>query len=280
MVIAWAVIRSVNCMNQFVSLTCARTGTSDCVPEKNEKGGRHDGEIPCGQAMRFAHIVRLIENLPLFRGLDEELIRRIASEARMVRVLRRDVIYRKGDVCSGFHVVSYGCVRLSLFSSKGVEKPIQVASAGSSFGEPAMLRGMPHDTTSIAVEDSGLIFIPKEAVLTLLQSDWRLGMRMLANLSHRLHQLIDDIDDFLLQPPAARLVSYLLRLVPPNSLDANNIQLTLHKHLVAAQLNLKPETLSRYFRQFCADGLIELRGNCVTIFNVVKLRQYGVERPA
>jgi len=236
--------------------------------------------MPCDRAMRFAHIVRLIENVPLFRGLDDELIAKVASEARMVRVLRRDVVYRKGELCNGFHVVSYGCIRLSLFSRKGIEKPIQVAAAGSSFGEPAMLRGVPHDTTSIAVDDSGLIFIPKEPVFELLQSNGRLGMRMLANLSHQVHQLIDDIDDFLLQPPAARLASYLLRLVPPNSLDAKNIQLTLHKHLVAAQLNLKPETLSRYFRQFCVDGLIELRGNCVTIFNVARLQEYGVEIPA
>ena len=117
-------------------------------------------------------------------------------------------------------------------------------------------------------------------MIDFLQADWRLGMRMLANLSCRMHSMVDDIDDFLLQPPAGRVASYLLRLIPPQSIDAGNIRLALHKHLVAAQLNLQPETLSRYFRDFCNRGLIKLERNCITIFNVDRLSQFVADERA
>jgi CRP-like cAMP-binding protein len=230
--------------------------------------------------MRGEHVARLIQGLPLFYGLDGALLERIAAQARVVRVARRNVVYRKGDTCEGFYIVAYGRLRLSLYSSKGTEKPIQIANPGTSVGEAAMFREIPHHSTAIAIEDSGLVFVPKACVLEFLQADWRLGMRMLANLSCRMHSMVDDIDEFLLQPPAGRVASYLLRLIPPQSIDVGNIRLALHKHLVAAQLNLQPETLSRYFREFCNRGLIKLERNYVTVFDVDRLCQFAAEERA
>ncbi|MEF7614591.1 Crp/Fnr family transcriptional regulator [Aquincola sp. MAHUQ-54] len=224
--------------------------------------------------MKPCHVLGLLQNLPLFQGLDDGVVATIASQADVVRVLKRDVIYRKGDACVGFYVVSYGRVRLSLFSSKGLEKPIQIAGRGNSFGEATMFQELPHYTTAIAAEDSGLVFVPQAVVVTLLQADWRLGMRMLANLSYRLHLMVDDIDDFLLQPPGARLASYLLRLSPADGGGPSSIRLELQKRLVAAQLNLTPETLSRYFREFSDAGLITLEGSHVTIHSIDGLRCY------
>ena len=103
-----------------------------------------DGQRQGHPRMRGDHVARLIQGLPLFHGMDEALLGRLAAQARVVRVSRRSVVYRKGDACEGFYIVAYGRVRLSLFSSKGVEKPIQIANAGGSIGEAAMFREIPH----------------------------------------------------------------------------------------------------------------------------------------
>jgi CRP-like cAMP-binding protein len=230
--------------------------------------------------VRGDHVARLIQGLPLFHGLDDGLLARVAAQARVVRVARRGVVYRKGDACEGFYIVAYGRIRLSLYSSRGTERPIQIANPGTSIGEAAMFREIAHHSTAIAVDDSALVFVPKACVIEFLQADWRLGMRMLANLSTRMHSMIDDIDDFLLQPPAGRVASYLLRLIPQQGSEAGNIRLALHKHLVAAQLNLQPETLSRYFRDFCNRGLIKLERNCITVFSTDRLSQFVAEENA
>jgi len=195
----------------------------------------------------------------------------IAAQAQCLQAERREVLYRKGDACNGFYVVSCGCIRLSLFSDKGQEKPIQIAYPGNSFGEATMFQGLAHYTTGIAIEDSSLVYVPRETIVQLLKGDWRLGMHLLANLSYRLHLMVDDIDDFLLKPPAQRLTRYLLRLVPRDMRERGHVRLVLNKRLVAAQLNLQPETLSRYFREFREQGLIAMAGRNITILDVGRL---------
>ena len=195
-------------------------------------------------------------------------------DAQVRRVRRNEVIYRKGDACDGFFVVVFGTIRSSLFSSDGAEKPIQIAGSSNTFGEATMFQELDHYTTAIAAEDSALLFIPKVSITEQLLSNPRLAMRMLANLSYRLHMMVDDIDDFLLQPPPARVASYLLRLIPHDSPAARNVHLVLKKRLMAAQLNLQPETLSRHFRRMNDLGLVSIKGHTVTIHRVESLRQF------
>ncbi|MEJ8855687.1 Crp/Fnr family transcriptional regulator [Variovorax robiniae] len=228
--------------------------------------------------MQIAQIARLIRNLPFFQGLDEDLLTRLAHEARVIRVQKREVIFRKGEPSSGSYVIAYGRVRQSLFSSQGIEKPLRVIEAGGGFGDATLLKDLAHNTTAIALEDTALVFVPKATVLALLQADPQLTLRLLCSLAGRLHQAAVDIEEFFMHPPGARLASYLLRLVPPNASEVSRVQLSLHKHLMAAQLNLTPETLSRYFREFCKLGLIELDGNSVTILDVRRLSQHATDK--
>ncbi len=228
--------------------------------------------------MQIAQIARLIQNLPFFQGLDEDVLAKLAHEARVLRVQKREVIFRKGDPCCGSYIIAYGRVRQSLFTGQGVEKPLRVVEAGGGFGDATLLRDLAHNTTAIALEDSALVYVPKATVLALLHADPQLTLRLLCSLAGRLHQAASDIDEFFMHPPGARLASYLLRLVPPNGTGVSRVQLSLHKHLMAAQLNLTPETLSRYFREFCKLGLIELQGNSVTILDVHRLSQHAADK--
>jgi CRP/FNR family transcriptional regulator len=228
--------------------------------------------------MQTAQIARLIQNLPFFQGLDEDVLKRLAQEARVLRVQKREVIFRKGEACCGSYVIAYGRVRQSLFSNQGVEKPLRVIEAGGAFGDATLLKDRAHNTTAIALEDTALVFVPKATVLALLHADPQLTLRLLCSLAGRLHQVASDIEEFFMHSPGSRLASYLLRLVPPDAQEVSRVQLSLHKHLMAAQLNLTPETLSRYFREFCNLGLIELQGNCVTILDVRRLNQYAADK--
>jgi CRP-like cAMP-binding protein len=232
-----------------------------------------DGGGPVGAAgkRKSDRTLSLLENLPLFRGLDARVLAHIAAQAQVIQADRREVLYRKGDACNGFFVVSYGCIRLSLYSDKGQEKPIQLAYPGNSFGEATMFQGLAHYTTGIASEDSSLVYVPRETIVQLLKGDWQLAMHLLANLSYRLHLMVDDIDDFLLKPPAQRLTRYLLRLVPQGMQERGHVRLVVNKRLMAAQLNLQPETLSRYFREFREQGLIAMAGRNITILDVARL---------
>lgn len=128
-----------------------------------------------------------------------------------------------------------GKVKLSLVSSQGIDKPLDFVAPGGSFGDITMLLERPYYLTAQALEDSLLLYPPRNAIVQLIENDSRFAMRMLASLSMRMRNVVDDIESFSLQPPAARLVTYLLRLLPPGSMTPAKIELSIHKNVVAAQ---------------------------------------------
>ena len=54
------------------------------------------------------NIEALLAHVPLFNGLENEEIARIARGTREVNVIRGDMLFHKGDVSTGFHLIVWG----------------------------------------------------------------------------------------------------------------------------------------------------------------------------
>ncbi|HET7834826.1 Crp/Fnr family transcriptional regulator [Variovorax sp. J31P179] len=222
--------------------------------------------------------LEILRNLPLFLEVRQADLDALVPSVRTVHAERRKVLFKRGDPCEGFHMLVSGKVKLSLVSSQGVDKPLDIVTAGGSFGDITMLLERPYYLTAQALEDSLLLYLPRDAIVRLIESDSRFAMRMLASLSMRMRNVVDDIECFSLQPPAARLVTYLLRLLPPGSMTPAKIELSMHKNVVAAQLNLTPETLSRHFRELADRGLLSLEGRTIVVNDIDRLGEYVADR--
>lgn len=209
----------------------------------------------------------------LFRELHSKEIEALARSARLVRAARKEVIFKRGDPCEGFYVLAYGRVMLSL-PAASVDKPLQMVDPGGSFGDITMFLERPFYLTAQALDDCLMVYVSRQSILDLIAHDGRFAMRMLASLSMRMRGVVDDIESFSLQPPAARLVTYLMRLLPSDGGAPAKIELTINKNMVAAQLNLTPETLSRYLRHLTDRGLITLKGRTVLVHDIDKLGAY------
>lgn len=218
--------------------------------------------------------LQLLRNVPLLQEARQADLETLATSVRLVHAVRKDVIFKRGDMCNGFHLVVYGRIKLSLVTSQGADKPLQIIETGSCLGDIPMFLERPSRLTAQAVEDSLLAYVPREAIQHLIEHDSRFAMRMLASLSMRMRNVVDDIEAFSMQPPAARLVTYLMRMLPPGSMTRAKIKLTLNKNVVAAQLNLTPETLSRYFRELTDRGLVTLDGRTVLVHDIDQLGEY------
>ncbi len=218
--------------------------------------------------------IQLLHAMPLFRQSRPEDLLVLARSARFAHVERKRLLFKPGDPCTGFHIVAQGRVALSLAVRRGVEKPLQIVEAGGSFGDITMFLERPYYLSVRALEDCLLIFVPRDAVRGLIEGDGRFAMRMLASLSLRMRSVVDDIESFSLQPPAARVITYLMRLLPPGVQTSARIELSISKNMVAAQLNLTPETLSRYFRELADRGLLTLEGRTVLVHDIDQLGEY------
>lgn len=215
----------------------------------------------------------LLVRMPLFRDLPHKRISELAEHSRNRRLSKGEMLFQKGDPAPGFYVVVYGQVKLAFPSPNGNEKVVDIVGPQQSFGEAVMLAQHAYPVFAQALADSLLVFVTREAVFALLESEPAFARRMLIGLAMHNHSLVHDIESYTLRTSAQRVVGYLLQYCPrDNGTDCVAIALPTSKQITASRLNLTPETLSRIFHDLAEDGLIEMKGKRILIHSIRRLR--------
>jgi|JI6StandDraft_1071083.scaffolds.fasta_scaffold21552_5 CRP-like cAMP-binding protein len=216
-------------------------------------------------------ILQILQTVPVFQRSRVADLELLARSIKYIYASRKEVLYRQGDPCEGFHIVVYGRIKMSLKSWNGTDKPLQLIETGCCFGDITMFNGEPYFMDVQALEDCALLYIPRKSIVELIERDSQFAMSMLGSLAARVRGLVGDIESFSLQPPVTRLVTYLLRLLPENCAKSAKVDLSISKQVVAARLNLAPETLSRHFKELSDMGLVSVQGRTVLVHDVDKL---------
>lgn len=216
-----------------------------------------------------------LATLPLFRDLGRDEIMRIAAGALQIDLPRGNVLFRRGDTCTGFHILISGQVKLSLQTSQGSERVIEILGKGQSFGEAVMFLGKPYTVTAKTLADTKLLHITGKAIFAELDRDPLLARRIIASLSMRLHHLVNDIESCTLQSGTHRIIGYLLSLAGESGADSMEIDLPARKNVIASRLNLTQEHFSRTLHALAAAGLIGVNGQHIKIPDVHRLRTYS-----
>ena len=222
------------------------------------------------------NIAALLSHVPLFSGLDTGEIARIARGTREIHVDKGDILFHKGDSPTGFYLVVCGQVKLAFSSSQGSEKVVDILSQGQTFGEAVMFMERPYMVYAQALKDSQLLLIAKSAILDELEKDPKLGRKMIASLSMRLHHLITDVEAYSLHSGRQRIIGYLLRETTDTDAAALTVTLPTNKGIIASRLNLTQEHFSRILHELTEAGLIVVEGRRITIPDVPKLRAYDL----
>jgi len=220
----------------------------------------------------------LLMSQPLFSGLPPESIARIAQDVRDFRPMKGEVLFNRGDECRGMHLVLVGQIKLSFISPHGQEKIVEIIRPNHIFGEAVMFMERPYVVSAQALTDSWLLFFPKTTIFNELERDPLLARKMLAGLSMRLHQLINDIEGYSLHSGKKRIISYLLQEIPVDS-HANKdiaytLKLAINKNTIASRLSMTQEHFSRILHELVELGLIAVQGREIHIPDIRRLQQY------
>lgn len=217
----------------------------------------------------------LLENIPLFSELDNAELGRIATATLQVEAPRGSVLFRRGDPCTGFHIIIYGQVKLALQTAQGTEKVVEILQAGQSFGEAVMFLEKPYVVTAEALADTRLLHVAGTAVFAELDRDPRFARRIIASLSMRLHHLLGDLESYTLQSGTQRVIGYLLSLSGIAGNGTAQIELPTRKNIIASRLNLTHEHFSRTLHGLATAGLISVDGQKIRIVSIEKLRAHN-----
>jgi CRP/FNR family transcriptional regulator len=211
--------------------------------------------------------------LALFRGVSRENLQPVLDRAQTMHVARGGLIMRHGERVPGLFAIVSGSVKTRLQHTHGDELVLALLGPGETFGEtPALLRH-PAKQDAVALTDVVLTIFDTHSVLQLLESDSRFSRNLTSLLAGHMDELLTQLEAGMLRS-AQRLASYLDSLAQPAQTPGQwTARLPVSKTLVAAQLGVKKETLSRLLKQLATRGLISVARREITILDRARLAE-------
>lgn len=213
----------------------------------------------------------ILANLPLLRQAAPAHVAELARSSRMQTVRRGEVVCRRGEIQEGFYAVAYGLLKLVLRGHGGREKVLRLVGPGQSFGEALVFAERPNPLEAIALADSMVILLPSKPVIALSERDPHFAHNLLVSMSERMHAFVADIEASTLHSGRQRIASYLESLLAGE--DAKSVRLPATKTILASQLGLTKETLSRLLHEFSSQGLIRIARREIDLLDRPRLSQ-------
>lgn len=222
------------------------------------------------------NIEALLSRVPLFSSLAPAELSRFARGSREFNAGKGEILFHRGDPCNGFHLIVTGQVKIAFTSPHGSEKVIEILGPGHTFGEALMFMDKAYIVFAQTLADSHLIHLSKSTVFEELERDPSFARKMIASLSMRLHQLVQDVESYSLRSGRERIIGYLLRDVPDSVEPVNSLSVTLptSKGTIASRLNLTQEHFSRILHDLAEQGLIVVERRNIRIPDIKRLIAY------
>jgi CRP-like cAMP-binding protein len=223
--------------------------------------------------MHKALIGNSLAEFYMFSELQPAQIGELVAGTKLLEVPRGGTLFNRGDKAHGFYLLLEGQIKLGIISPQGDEKVIGLIQPGQSFGEAVLFLERSFPIYAQATLDSKVLLITRDSIFDILDNDVTVVRRMLAGISARNRQLVNDIESISLQNSTQRLIGYLLQ-ISAESPNPDRVQLPANKLTIASMLNITPETLSRVMLRLKNAGLIEVNGNEIVITSVGGLRSF------
>ncbi len=212
-----------------------------------------------------------IAAIPLFQGLPTPQIEDLTMIVQEQVVRKGQIIFSEGDDGIGFYVVLAGRVKVFKLSMDGKEQILHLFGPGEPFGEVPVFSGQKFPASAATMEESRILFFPRDSFVALVKKTPEVALNMLAILSRRLRRFASLIEDLSLKEVPARLSAYLLYLKSANR-GSQDLTLDISKAQLASLLGTIPETLSRILTKMSKQGLIQTDGPRIRIMDLEALQ--------
>jgi CRP-like cAMP-binding protein len=131
-------------------------------------------------------VAEMLGQTPLFSGLNQRDLRRLASAARVQTYLASSTIVREGREPHGFFIIRSGKVEVVKGAETDRPTVLRMMGPGEFFGEVALIEHKPRTATVRAVEDTECIAIWREDFAAELRQYPELAIRILSSVLQRL----------------------------------------------------------------------------------------------
>ena len=221
------------------------------------------------------HTVRteLIQRIPIFAGLEPEVIEAIAQRAATRSVAPGERLFNEGDPCEGVFLVVDGSVKIFKTSPSGRQVTLAVETAPATVAEVPLFDGGPYPASVEAIDSVVVLFIHKRDFRAVCLQHPQVPLQALAIFGRRLRTLVAMIESVTFGSVRQRLARTLLELNQQAGDKPFSLPWT-HQE-IALNLGTVREVVSRNLNRFQADGLIRVSHREITVAD-----RQGLQREA
>ena len=155
-------------------------------------------KVPSEAPLDVGRVLPILENIPIFGALSNDHLHAVFSKLKLVHYQARDMIFKQGDQPSYVYIVLDGEVRLEF---DAVEHPLSKVRflPGECFGETSVVGIQSHSASTIALVETDLLVLSREALLHIFESDKALFGMLILNIAREVSRRLHQTDELLLQ---------------------------------------------------------------------------------
>lgn len=208
----------------------------------------------------------------VFNHLTSEELDILPFENGATKYRRNSIVYEEGSRISGFYLVCRGIIKIYKTGFDGKDQIIRFAKPGDIMGFRSTITGELACTTTKAIEDAEILYVPGELVKSYVHSNGNFAMDLLEIACNELGEANDYITDIAQKTVRERLAEVLIQLKWTFDLDKDNfLQIALTREELANIVGTATESVIRLLSEFKQDNLIELHGRKIKILEEAKL---------
>jgi CRP/FNR family transcriptional regulator len=220
-------------------------------------------------------LLKRLQTFEFLRGLDEANLRNLAESAVWKVFAPNAVIFWEGDSEVNLYYLQYGSLKILKSSDDGREQVLRFISAGEIFNEIGVLAKRPNPATAIALEESGIWLLPRQAMEAIILAHPQTALQIIGNMADKIIGLVTLAADLSLKTVEARYAKLLLDQTEGDVIERRR---WTNQTELAAHLGTVPDVLSRVIRELTKAGLIEIDKQHIRILNRAGLAERAMIR--
>ena len=206
--------------------------------------------------------------MSIFADLSQETLGDLAKRVWQKEADAGTVIVSQEDTGDQLFVIVSGKVKVVLYGETGREIILSILRSGDFFGEMSLLDRQPRSANVVAVEDSQLLGLDRDAFQTHLSAHPQTGLAILAEMSRRLRHADEVIGNLALLDVYARVARTIRDMAQKQGEPVDGGLLIRERPTqqeIAGLIGTSRETVSRALNDFTRRGLLEMSGKQILV---------------
>jgi CRP-like cAMP-binding protein len=183
---------------------------------------------------------------------------------------KNEIIFRQGDVCDAFYILTNGSVKTEMISENGNTLGIEIINAPRPLA-PAFLfsNNNRFPVEVITLEESELLQIPKDEVIRLMSTQPEFMQQFLNHNANRTQFLTNRLQLLSIKTIKGKIAHFLLEQVEEHG---THFRLNRNQTELADFFGIPRPSLARSLSEMVQDGILSIDKKMYDVLDIKKLR--------